>query len=939
MVKQPVVICSGGRRCNAVKCHTMEDSESASEDDGVRGAFDSQEQRVRGASPDPVGIEARIMAASLARHLFGEPQRVSVGRFRIREPLGRGGMGIVYAAEDPVLERRVAVKLLRLERHGPREAAQRMIREGRAMAQLDHPGVLRVFEVGRSGDRVYVVMELATGGTLDAWLGRERRHVDEVLDRLLEAGLGLEAAHERGLVHRDFKPQNVFIRSDGSACVGDFSLVRGVELGETVAEPLADAGTSSPTAVPGADDPGAVTSAFGGTPGYMSPEQLAGGPIDARADQYAFCVTLWEALLAAGPKLAGARAAEQREAGVVPKAHAGAAVPRPLRSLLERGLAADPDERFEDMGQLLDRLRAYRTRRRRWRRRTTGGLAILGVGAELVLASGGISVGAPVCSGAASRVGDVWNEAGAMEVRRSFGGTAIEGAEHAADRVVARLDDYATAWATEYRERCKDTRQRGLRSEYQFSSAAVCLSDQLLAMEAVVDRLTTADAATVEHALPSVFSLGDPRRCGDLGWLRGRAKQAAAPTEQLARVQRLGAELHRIRAALWTGHGESALPWAQAVATRAARLDHSPLRADATYVLGSIERRLRRAESAAEHFEQSYFAAALIDDQHRACAAAAELVDVVGVWLSDRPRGQTWAKLARVAHARGPTRACAVRLQHSTANFLNEQARYDEALAALEDAFAEAEAEDDGDARHYLRIRLLLLRAQAELGLARAEAAEASTRLAIDEATALFGPNHPEVAAVRILLGSALGGGGRLEEARTEFERALAVFEATIAASDPRIAQTLGNLALTLDIATEYQRARALLLRARAIYEQHPTLQRMGFILGSLGNAAFEHGDYVAARDYYVEAVEEFVEVHGNEHPRTARARSNLGSALQELGLFPDAKHQYEQSLDGLAASVGKDHDEYTRVSFEYTQFLQRAGMADEADRVRAHGR
>jgi eukaryotic-like serine/threonine-protein kinase len=211
------------------------------------------------------------------------PEELSVGRYRLLRLVGRGGMGEVYAAHDPELDRKVAIKILRADARPDNIEAARLAREAQAVARLSHPNVVAIYDVGSSGGRMFLAMELVEGETLAVWLARQTRTPSEILDMFLMAGRGLEAAHRAGIVHRDFKPQNVMVARDGSARVMDFGLAAAGGPGTTGQVRLTKAG------------------AILGTPLYMSPEQMVGQPVDLRADQFSFCVALWEALHGARP--------------------------------------------------------------------------------------------------------------------------------------------------------------------------------------------------------------------------------------------------------------------------------------------------------------------------------------------------------------------------------------------------------------------------------------------------------------------------------------------------------------------------------------------------------------------------------------------------------------------------------------------------------------
>ena len=252
---------------------------------------------------------------------LGAPR--TVGRYQVGEPIGAGGMGVVYAARDPKLDRPIAIKILRTAIfRGLPEARALVLREARAMAKLAHPNVLAVHDVGELGDTLFVAMELVEGGTLAAWLRERPRPWTEVLDAFLAAARGLEAAHAAGLVHRDFKPDNVLVGQDGRVRVTDF----GLALPSSAREPAS------------------------GSPPYMAPEQRRGEPADARADVYSFCVALHEGL-----------AGERPKDGLV-----SARVPKALRASLARGLSATPAARQPSMLALrseLERLRSAPRRR------------------------------------------------------------------------------------------------------------------------------------------------------------------------------------------------------------------------------------------------------------------------------------------------------------------------------------------------------------------------------------------------------------------------------------------------------------------------------------------------------------------------------------------------------------------------------------------------
>jgi predicted Ser/Thr protein kinase len=304
--------------------------------------------------PRPGGmteLEERLLAASVHNRLFKQrAESVTIGRYRVLGRLGQGAMGVVYSALDEQLDRRIAIKLLQTGR-GRGEARERLRREALALGRLSHPNVVAIHEIGEAEGQLFVAMELVEGVTLQAWLMERPRRVAEVLAAYVQAGRGLAAAHAVGLVHRDFKPENILIGSDGRVRVVDFGLAR----------QAFDTTNSHTTAHHDGPLDGALTAtgALLGTPAYMAPEQAGGDvAVDARSDQFSFCVALYEALYGERPFGGATFDAYLAEvaAGRVRRPTPGRRVPRTLRRALLRGLRHVPGERWPDMHTLLARL-------------------------------------------------------------------------------------------------------------------------------------------------------------------------------------------------------------------------------------------------------------------------------------------------------------------------------------------------------------------------------------------------------------------------------------------------------------------------------------------------------------------------------------------------------------------------------------------------------
>lgn len=280
------------------------------------------------------------------------PHRID--RFVILRQLGRGGMGVVYAAYDEKLDRKVAVKLLHQAEAQSADQRRRVLREAQAMAQVSHPNVVHAYEVGEVDGQVFLAMEYVEGTTLATWQRQAGRSWDDTLRIYLAAGQGLLAAHRVGLVHRDFKPENVLVNQEGRPLVADFGLahVAGREEKQTARE-TAETGRLL-------ESPLTMTGGVVGTPAYMSPEQYSGEPADSRSDQFSFCAALYEALYKQLP-FAGQDLTVLSYSiltGRVRPVPSGLSIPQTVEETLRRGLSVDPARRFPSMAELLSALAA-----------------------------------------------------------------------------------------------------------------------------------------------------------------------------------------------------------------------------------------------------------------------------------------------------------------------------------------------------------------------------------------------------------------------------------------------------------------------------------------------------------------------------------------------------------------------------------------------------
>jgi tetratricopeptide (TPR) repeat protein len=475
----------------------------------------------------PRAVPARPPGPSTA--LLGPGTRID--RYVIEGLLGAGGMGVVYDARDTELDRPVALKLLRIE-HGPDAPAlaERLARESKLMAKARHPSVLTVFDAGRDGDRVYVAMERIDGGTLGAWMRAHPRPWRELLAVFRRAGEGLAAAHRAGLVHRDFKPENVLLElvedRPVRVLVTDFGVARVVHGDEP-----RRGGPDAPTTPLQLTATGAAI----GTPAYMAPEQLSGERADARSDVFAFAVSVWEGLWGARPfegrSVAEIRAAMDRgppvPASVTGEGGASGRIPRWVSRELRRALDLDPSRRPPTMEKLLRALDPPR-RTRLWTAIGVAALvAVAAVTAVLVTRSARVDA----CRGADRAIDGAWTTDRRDAVRAALSGLGGKDQGAVADAVVQQLDQRAARWRTMRLDVCEASRVREDEDQAVTARRAACLDRSLEAMRASVDLLADRPSrAIAANALAITRSGQAPGDCTAAGTLGG-APPAHAPPE------------------------------------------------------------------------------------------------------------------------------------------------------------------------------------------------------------------------------------------------------------------------------------------------------------------------------------------------------------------------------------------------------------------------
>jgi eukaryotic-like serine/threonine-protein kinase len=803
-----------------------------------------------------------------ARDALGIAPGERLDRFVVLDLLGQGGMGAVYSAYDPELDRRVAIKVLRPQRGGQSTTggtAQRLLREAQAMARLSHPNVVAVYDVGTVGDGVFVAMEYIDGPTLRRWCEDAARTTAEVIDVLVQAGRGLAAAHAAGLVHRDFKPENVLIRRDGRVCVSDFGLA-GVSAEPDDQRPGAASGAS----ISGSAPLGVTLTQAGqllGTPAYMAPEQHERGRVDARADQFSFCVTLYEALYGQRPFVFSSYG-ELRDSvstGKITPPPPGTGVPNHVRDAVLRGLAPDPAKRFPSLEALLTALTTDpRAARRRLLLRAGGTTAVVGVVLAAVM---GIRLGRPGrCGDASPELAGAWDATTTAAVRAAFLGT---GRSYAADtfaRVAGTLDAYAAAWAVMRKETCvaHENRRQAARVHDLRMRCLDRRRAELGALTAIFAK--GSDPQVLDRAVPATSALVPIGACADVDALAAAVPPPEHPDVR-RRVDELRRRLDEADALQRAGKPKEALAVATALVADARGVPYRPFLGEAQLRLGDLQAETGDAKQGEATLGQALDTAALAHDDALLARAWIDLVHVVG----------------------------------------RQQARYAEALV-LGRAAQTAVARAGGD--EALRSRLLV--ALGVVALDRGQAEEARQRL--DEALKLrekaLGSDHAEVAEIRGNLGAAYTDLGQHAKARATLERALATWQRALGPGHPSVAKTLSNLGEVERAEGRLGRARGDFERAAGILEKalgadHPNV---GVTLNNVGAVLQDEGQYAEAQRRFERALAIWEKALGPEHPHVAIALANLGESLALQGRFEEARGRYERALKLREKAFGRDH-------------------------------
>jgi eukaryotic-like serine/threonine-protein kinase len=764
-----------------------------------------------------------------------------IGRFVIIGLVGRGGMGEVYGAYDPELDRKVAVKLLRIKPGNGvtlGEGRQRTLREAQAIARLSHPNVVVVYDVGTFEDKVFIAMEFVEGHTLRYWLEARPRTWQEILEVFVAAGRGLAAAHDKGLVHRDFKPDNVMVGHDQQVRVMDFGLARQASdkpspqrtppqpIPITILRPspeaedqtlvLVDRSGSGAAPIEMREPVSGVldmhltrTGAMMGTPTYMAPEQFRGTPTDARTDQFSFCISLYQALYGERPfagdgidELAG-----NVVRGEVRNAPANSSVPLWLRRVVLRGLRPKATERWASMEELIEALGKNPTAKRRvWA--LAGGAALLG----LAIAVGVrplLTENRRICLGGPEKLAGIWDLSapGQVEpprqaqIRSAFLQTGKSYAPDVFATVSRALTGYAQRWADMYKETCEATQVRGEQSPEVLDLRMSCLQERLGGLRALTDIFSQASGEVVENAVGATNALGTFDRCANVPLLRA-VVQPPEDSATRAKVNDLRIRLADLKARFDAGRWKAALKDAPALVAAAQTLGYQPLLAEALLLQGNMLTNAGDPAAAEAAMVRAFWRADASRHDELRAEAAAKLVFVVGFQEGHIVEAERWATAAQsVLERLGGHELLQAWLLNDLGCVYFLEGRKEDVVKLMKES--------------------LVLKEKA------------------------LGPEHPDVGVSEGNLGLALRELGRNEEALVHVDRAIALRGRALGTGHPALATDLSNRGEILNDLGRYPEARRSFQNARVVWERElgPDNLNLGYALTGIGLGQLAEGN------------------------------------------------------------------------------------------------
>lgn len=787
----------------------------------------------------------------------------------------------MFVAKDRLLGRQVALKVLM---DPSPQLRTRVLREARAMAQLSHNHIVRVFDVGEFPDGVYISMEYVEGGTLSDWLARKKRSTKEVIELMTGVAAGLAAAHERGFVHRDFKPANLLVGADGRALIADFGLVSLPERrGDALDHELPLSVTQSEHLL--------------GTPAYMALEQLQGEEADATSDQYGFCVTLYEAIYGSRPFPADTVSTlvstlQEGERVALPPSPA---LQRRVRGLLTRGLAASATDRYSSMKELLVDL-SHKSSRNTW---FVGGAIALFAASILWFVSRDVPLPRHSCI-ADRGISEQWDERTKAQTLDAFRATNLVFASAAfatVDREITARDDL---WRKEWEDSCQATRVRGGQSETVMQSRMNCLERRRRETTVLIDILRSADAATVEAAPQAVQRLPSVDDCADILHLAGALPaEKSKDYEQAEQAIAQAAALHALGRYL---EAEGAISKAVELVEP---LGDVAFLARALAAQARAQRYVERYDEALVTIRRATRLASEINDPQMATRLWIERAVVQG---KNAEIDEALVALDAAAEAlvrAGETPELRWQFEYVFGATAMLQSDYEEARVHL--ARALTVAEENLSSRQIADTQTSMAAALQRLG--EYELAIAAYTRSLEILEQEYGLSHPKVAGALEGIGSLERRVGNFDKAQDHLERALSILDAVSATPRSRagVLYALGNVHVSrgdLAMAATTHR-RALRLYEAALPEEHPAIARALTVMAKIARL---QGELEEARTLAARALQIKEAVYGPDHMSITFELTGLAYILAESGDIDGGREQLLRVLAIRIKALGPDH-------------------------------
>ncbi len=830
-----------------------------------------------------------------------------VSRFLILERIGQGGMGVVYQAYDPELDRRVALKLLPVGHEDSvdfEHNRQRLLREAKALAQLAHPNVVPAFDLGTFGENVFVAMEMVAGKTLREWIKTEQPTVWEKVDALLAAGRGIAAAHKVGLIHRDIKPDNIIVGDDGRARVLDFGLARTALIEQdsdgSDFESNSDAMEGNRQNSLGA----AITrdSRILGTPGYLAPEQYRGQGADELADQYSFSVTMYEALFGQKP-IEETHAMKLRTmvcAGRFDPLPPSARVPAHYRRIVFRGLSLAKDKRYPSMTELLAEL-AKDPRQRR--RRLWLVMAVL----VLVVISffGAYALQAQrqqKCAGAADKLIGVWDEPIKQQVKAAFLRTGRPYAQETFIRVERGLSERSRQWVSMHTEACEATHLRGEQSTDLLDKRMQCLKRQLSAQKALIELFVhRTDGEVLDRSIQAVAGLGRLILCADTSALTTPIQTPDNPALRV-QVSRLRQGIDKAGALLKAGKYADGLQELNADADDFLAVAYPPLQAEFLLLRGSLLLKTGEWGPAESDLRRAVVMAAASQYDRALARAKLILIEVLGTEQGRYPEAREAAHSAQASILRGGGDPELMTEYHNNLGILLWRCgKLDQARESLQQALQILKTKLKSK-------QLMLARTLNNLANVISDQEQfEQAQVYLQRSLALFaqslGPAHPTVGITLNNLGTLARSLNNIQAAVQYYRRTLAIWESALGPDHPLVGTVLCNLGNSLRDQKEFDPAWAMYQRALAIWQKKypPDHPDIAYAHNQMAILLFRQKKFRVARQHFAQALA--ILERGSKLGRLEAFQSlnGIGGCLLELGEYGPAQVTFERTLALLA--------------------------------------